>query len=322
MECMIVRELLPRYLSGLTCSETNRDIRDHLDHCADCRRLYEDMRRVLPGEDNACEDMGRVLPGEDDACEDMRRVLPGEEDTYEGMRQVHPGEGDPGTKAGDADVNSVEKIRMPADPSLRMKRHVRRKSMLITLSVCAAAIVFLLLAVRLEIPLPYDANRMQLEEVKSAIVPLSALDQDITESGYAIYPLDDLPFKLKKAVIEGSVKPVSLICFSYSGLNEAGFMCVSRTVMRDGKPVRIAYFCYDRTLWNTIRYGDFSGISESGSGYGEMYDDSISDDGIYTPENTEIYYLKTSKLYQLRRLSDDDYVKKTAQASLIWSGKI
>lgn len=305
---MIVRELLPRYLSGLTSSETNRDIRNHLDHCTDCRRLYEDMRRVLPGED--------------DACEDMRLVLPGEEDTYEGMRQVHPGEGDHVTKSGDAEVKAAAKRRMPADPSQRMKRHVHGKSLLITMGVCAAAIAFFLLAVKLEIPLPYDANRMQLEEVKSAIVPLSALDSDTTESGYAIYPLDNLPFEQKKAVIEGSVKPVSLVCFSYSGLNEAGFMCVSRTVMRDGKPVRIAYFCYDRTLWNTIRYGDFSGISESGTAYGDLYDDSISDDGTYTSAYTEIYYLKTSKLYQLRGLSDDDYVKKAEQASLIWSGNV
>lgn len=278
MECMIVRALLPRYLAGLTSSETNRDLRNHLEHCESCRSLYEGMKQTLPGEDYADTKAAHIISG--------------------------------------AEGN------IPADPSQKMKKHVHKRSMLITLTVCVIAVVFLLIAANLEIPLSYDANKMQLKETDSAIVPLSALDSDSKNNGYIVYPLDDLPFKLKKEVIEGSIKPLDLVCFSYSGINEAGFTCVSRTVMRKGKAVRMVYFCYDKTLWNAIRYDDFSGISESGSAYGDMYDDSISDDGTYSPAYTEVYYLRDTRLHKLKSLSDDDYMKKADQASLIWSGNI
>lgn len=107
--------------------------------------------------------------------------------------------------------------------------------------------------------------------------------------------MDSFPFKLKKEMVEGggtSLKPLEFLSFTYQGLNEAAFECVTRTVRRDGQTVRLVCFCYSKTLWNMIRYGELSGISESGSGYGDMYEDSIRDDGTYASEYTVIYYLK------------------------------
>lgn len=267
---MIVRELLPRYISGLTSSETNRDIREHMERCDECRRMYEEMKKDLPGEEK--DGSGMTAPS------------------------VHP--------------------------ATRLRRHVFRKSAAIALTVCAAVAVFLLTAVNLKIPLTYDANRMQVESQKSVIVPTAAVDEGNAEDGYIIYPLDDLPFSLKKAVMDGRYQPVDLMCFAYSGLNEAWLSSVGRTVVRDGEKVRLVYFCYSKTLWNMIRYGELSGISESGSGYGDMYDDSIADDGTYSPEYTEIYYLEDAGLSKLKEVSDDEYIQKADHSSMIWSGVI
>ena len=39
MKCYIVKDLLPGYIDGLTCEETNAEIREHLKGCQDCRRV-------------------------------------------------------------------------------------------------------------------------------------------------------------------------------------------------------------------------------------------------------------------------------------------
>lgn len=301
MDCKVVQELLPRYIAGLTSEETNRSVAEHLRECDSCRKIYEDMKATLPEENMS--DANTVS----EMAEDHVKSAAGKNHTIH-----HNTEGK--TAAGGSD-----------DPYRRMKRHVRRKGLMITLSICVAAIIFLLVAVHVEIPLNYDDNRMKLEKVKSAVVPVEKLNMEGLGDGYIVYPVDSLPFELKKEMAEGSdtsLKPLELLHFTYQGLNEATFECVSRSVKRDGQTVRLVFFCYSKTLWNMIRYGELSGISESGSGYGDMYDDSILDDGTYTPEYTEIYYLKKTDLSKFRDFSDGDFIKETTQASLIWSGNI
>lgn len=47
IEC-VVRDLLPSYLEELTETETSAMVREHIEHCAACRQLEEDMRRQVP----------------------------------------------------------------------------------------------------------------------------------------------------------------------------------------------------------------------------------------------------------------------------------
>ncbi len=44
LDCCVVRDLLPSYLEELTETETSAMVREHIEHCAACRQLEEDMR--------------------------------------------------------------------------------------------------------------------------------------------------------------------------------------------------------------------------------------------------------------------------------------
>ena len=43
MKCNIVKDLLPNYIEGLTSEETNNEISKHLESCAFCKLVYENM---------------------------------------------------------------------------------------------------------------------------------------------------------------------------------------------------------------------------------------------------------------------------------------
>lgn len=43
LDCCVVRDLLPSYLEELTETETSAMVREHIEHCAACRQLEEDM---------------------------------------------------------------------------------------------------------------------------------------------------------------------------------------------------------------------------------------------------------------------------------------
>ena len=43
LSCAVVRDLLPSYVEGLTCEETNRAVETHLASCPDCARIRADM---------------------------------------------------------------------------------------------------------------------------------------------------------------------------------------------------------------------------------------------------------------------------------------
>lgn len=50
LDCCIVRDLLPSYLEELTEEETSSLVKEHIEHCEDCRRLENDMRVHVPVE--------------------------------------------------------------------------------------------------------------------------------------------------------------------------------------------------------------------------------------------------------------------------------
>lgn len=48
MKCNVVRDLLPRYLDGLTGEEASGEIKAHLEACEGCRTVYEQMAADIP----------------------------------------------------------------------------------------------------------------------------------------------------------------------------------------------------------------------------------------------------------------------------------
>lgn len=48
LDCEIVRDLLPLYYDGVVSGVTEATIKEHLDHCADCHKEYDELCADLP----------------------------------------------------------------------------------------------------------------------------------------------------------------------------------------------------------------------------------------------------------------------------------
>lgn len=46
-ECNVILDLLPLYLDGRTCDDTNDVVQEHLKECKECRKVYEEMAGEL-----------------------------------------------------------------------------------------------------------------------------------------------------------------------------------------------------------------------------------------------------------------------------------
>ena len=44
IKCCLVRDMLPLYIDGITSEKTNKEIRQHIDECAECRKIENAMR--------------------------------------------------------------------------------------------------------------------------------------------------------------------------------------------------------------------------------------------------------------------------------------
>ena len=101
------------------------------------------------------------------------------------------------------------------------------------------------------------------------------------------------------------------------------FTSRSRTIQRDGKTVRIVYYCYTRTLWNSL-FNDDSQALNSLVNEGDIYEESFgrNANADYQPIMREIYYLPMRNLDKLNRLSDEEFDAQKEAARLVWSGVI
>ena len=45
-ECDIVNDLLPNYVGDLLSDNTSQFVKEHLDSCQECRKLYEGMKKI------------------------------------------------------------------------------------------------------------------------------------------------------------------------------------------------------------------------------------------------------------------------------------
>ena len=44
-DCKIIQDLLPNYIEKLTSDDTNKYVDEHLNECADCKKIYENMEK-------------------------------------------------------------------------------------------------------------------------------------------------------------------------------------------------------------------------------------------------------------------------------------
>ena len=45
-ECDVVKDLLPSYAEDLLSDNTNQFVKEHLDSCQECRKVYDGMKKI------------------------------------------------------------------------------------------------------------------------------------------------------------------------------------------------------------------------------------------------------------------------------------
>lgn len=205
----------------------------------------------------------------------------------------------------------------PNDKSIdflkKLKVRMFRRNVIVAISTGLVLITgFFIFAKNYEIPLPFDANRMLVEEFKAAVIT----GEDGTISLESIDPglLGDI-------IPEDSSNVIDAVRLAYRGINHISGYSSGRTINRNGEKVRVIYYCYTKTLWDSLFIdSDLLEYSESGSAYGsDIYDYESRD---YKPQMKEIYYLPMVNLYKIDNLSDEEYDKLREKCELIWSGVI
>lgn len=260
MKCSIVRDLLPAYVEGLTGEDTARDIKEHMESCEGCSRVYRSMAAVIP------------------SC----------------------------TASADSDIRLVKKL----------KSKLRRNN-IIAAAVTCVLFGLLLFAVNYEVPLTFDVNRMTVGTVPSVFV------FDEKEGSFFPRDLDSLSLKDTKDVQDGKYRIYDLVQIGYRSIKNAVYISQSRTINRDGREVRVTYFCFYKTIWNSLLFGDLFNYSESGASFGDIYENRTPEKGQeYRPVETEIYYLQDGVLLgdKTDTLSDEAFDALKEKGWLIWGG--
>ena len=257
MKCCIVRDLLPGYIDGLTCEETNEEIRVHLESCAECRIVYEQMTAVIP-------------------------------------------------------VEASKKLK-EIDFFKKFRARIHQRYVVVGCMICLALIGLTLFAKSYQIPIPYDAERMVTETYQA--VPV--LNQ------YGLTQWQDLQaqdLETIQAVLNGTCESIDLIRMTITeSVGNDNALSIGRTVEQNGTDVRIVYYCYTKTLWNSLFEGEYA-FADSFTTTGDLYGGRRLDYKTYEPMMTEIYYLPRGDLERLGSLSDEAFVQLKEEAQLVWSG--
>lgn len=197
------------------------------------------------------------------------------------------------------------------------KYKTSKKSKAIFLSSCITLLLlagFFTFANFYEIPLPFDSYRMSVELMPSAVV--------ISENGKVSWK--ELESAKSKGMVSGDYENVINVLYrNYQGINNISESSTGRTINRNGEDVRLVYYCYSKTLWNSLfKDPDLEEYSESGRSTGtDMYGGNYQSLN-YEPQMTEVYYLPLRDLYKIDSLSDTEYDSLRADSGLIWRGTI
>nr|WP_144364376.1 hypothetical protein [Lacrimispora amygdalina] len=189
-----------------------------------------------------------------------------------------------------------------------------RKKGIAIFSLCFVILAgFLIFTKNYKIPLPFDANRMSVEPVASVVV-----EKDGRTSWV------ELNTAIHNSYVENDCKDViNVLNRNYKGINGISEESVGRTISRDGNEVRVVYYCYTKTLWNSLFVdSDLQEYSEGGRSTGtDMYGEHFQSIA-YKPQMIEVYYLPQKNLHELENLSDVEYDNLKEKSDLIFSGMI
>lgn len=218
----------------------------------------------------------------------------------------------------DAASRKIPPEEKDIDPLVRLKKKIRHRIIAFAISACIILAGLIFFAKTYAFPLPFDSNRMFIEPMQGVF--------GIAEDGSVFMKvLDDLSFEQTRDFLEGKYEQIELVKLVYRGINGVHSTARSRIIERNGENVKIVYYCYYKTLWDSIFHGDFSTYRESSSYIDLTYDRNFDPAAGYQPIKQEIYYLPSRKLFNpdtFDKMSDEEFDRLKEQAGLIWSGVV
>lgn len=199
----------------------------------------------------------------------------------------------------------------------KWKGRIRRRYVIVALSTGIFLTCAVLVLGTYRIPVAYDPDCMTAAIYQTASVPNSFglkewrdLDTLDPESAEAV--------KTEKYDIRDELQFVRR-----QSAGSDGFTSCGRTMRRDGENIRVVYYCYTRTLWNSMFPAGSSFADQSVVKDGIYGSDFSRDVGMeYQQEKTEVYYLPIRNLNRLDGLSDEEFDAQKKDAVLVWSGVI
>lgn len=205
-----------------------------------------------------------------------------------------------------AEINFLKKLRA----------RIRRKNMIVAICTCIVVLTgFFIFSRNYELPLPFDTYRMSVELFPS--VAVTHKDGSIS--------WENLDRAIAKGIeIDEDAHQLNVLQRVYRGINGVMECSTGRVVNRAGQEVRVVYYCYMKTLWDSLFVDpDLQEYSESGTSTGtDMYGDSYESKDYEPHQMIEVYYLPMRNLNKIDTLPDEEYDRLRENCMLVWSGVI
>lgn len=257
------------------------------------------VRDLLPGylEDLTCEETNEEIRKHLEDCTACRTV-------YEQMSaQIQ---------------EKMPPERKEVDFLKKLKVMIRQRYAFGAFVICAVLILTVDFLKSYALPISYDPEKMTVELFQNAYTP----------NDYGLMQwnnVDALETETAEAAERGDYDTVDEIrlvlreCVRSDDLMSRG-----RTIQRDGETVRVVYYCYTRSLWNSLFHPGENGFVNSSINTGEIYETKLFRQPLedYEPQMREIYYLPLGNMNRIGLLSDEEFDALREDAVLVWSGKI
>lgn len=224
--------------------------------------------------------------------------------------------------------NEIPAKKEDIDFLKKLRERMHRKYVIVALSTCAVLIGTTVFLKSYNIPVSYDPDCMTTEIYEIAYVPNHLGLREWQYKGPSFHasetqgrdPAQDTG---EDQTMEQIRFVLNISAEKQKSLKISNFISKGRTIQRDGKTIRVVYYCYTRTLWNNLFFDD-SGSMNPLISEGDVFEETFyrNANAEYQPKTREIYYLPTVNMNKLERLSDEEFDAQREDATLVWRGVI
>ena len=200
----------------------------------------------------------------------------------------------------------------------KLKTRIRHRYVFGAFLICAIVTGVVSYLRAYDLPVPYDPERMTIGLFEKAYTP--------NDYGLMVWSdVENLDAETAKAAAEGTYDTVDELRFVLQECVRSDDMTSrGRTIRRDSETVRVVYYCYTRSLWNSLFHPGMNGYIDSSVYRGAIYENTFFRESLekYEPMMREIYYLPMGNMNRLAGLTDEEFDALREDAVLVWSGVI